>query len=132
MTRELSNKMYTPVAYFLGRLLSQFMIQFIPPIIMFLMLFWCLAIDQSWNNLLWLLGFSIVGNFTWAAMGFFVGLTIPDESDGAKVINVMLCMIFMSVNGGIVNPSTTNAFVRFLSRVTPARFICEGFFICFT
>lgn len=104
MTRELSNKMYSPIAYYLGRLLSQLMLQFLPPTIMFLMLFWGIGITTSFDNLMWLWGLSVVGNFVWSAMGFWVGLVVSDESDGAKVVVVTICMIFMSVNGGIVNP----------------------------
>ena len=107
MTRELSNKMYSPLAYYLGRLVSQLIVQVVPPAIMFGIITWGLKIDESTNNLMWLFALNLVGNFVWSAMGFFIGLVISDEGDGAKLVSVTLCMIFIALNGNIVNPDNT-------------------------
>lgn len=61
-------------------------------------------------------------------MGFFLGLVINDEGDAAKIILVFVCMVLMAVNGGIVNPSKSNWFVELLSKTTPGRYVCEGYF----
>ena len=40
MSRELANKMYSPTAYYLGRYLSNIIIQLLYPMIMILILYW--------------------------------------------------------------------------------------------
>ena len=132
MTRELSNKMYHPLAYLFGRLASQLMIQLIPPLLMFGCTFWAVKIDMDLKNLAWLIWFSIVGDQVWTIMGFWIGLTINDEGDGAKIILVFVCMVLMAVNGGMINPQKANWFVKYLSRATPGRYVMEGFFRCVT
>lgn len=132
MTRELANKMYTPTAYFLGRFLSQLMIQVWVPIIMMLIIFWAIDIDTSWENFGWTLSFAIVSNFCFNAQGYFVGLAVNDQGDQAKQVNLLISLLFLIVDGGLVNIGQANWFVKFLSDVTPSRFICEGFFRCFT
>lgn len=132
MTRELSNKMYHPLAYLFGRLLSQLMIQLIPPLLMFSCTFWAVRIDYDIKNLAWLVAFSIVGDQVWTVMGFWIGLTINDEGDGAKIILVFVCMVLMAVNGGMINPKNANWFIKNLSRATPGRYVMEGYFRCMT
>jgi hypothetical protein len=63
MKRELANKMYSPTAYFLGRFLSNMIIQIFYPMIMILILFWNIGIDTSRDNFLWLCAFGLMGNF---------------------------------------------------------------------
>lgn len=48
--RELANKMYTPSTYFLGRFTSHLFLQLIYPITFVLAVFWCLEIDESFEN----------------------------------------------------------------------------------
>jgi hypothetical protein len=62
MTRELSNKMYHPLAYLFGRFFSQLVMQLIPPTLMFVATFWSVKIDNNLPNLAWLLGFCIAGD----------------------------------------------------------------------
>lgn len=49
----------------------------------------------------------------------------------AKQVNLLISLLFLVVDGGLVNIDQANWFVKFLSDVTPSRFICEGFFRCF-
>lgn len=132
MTRELSNKMYHPLAYLYGRLLSQYIIQIIPPTIMFACLFWSTGMDRSWYNLAWVFLFGWAGDLVWTTMGFFIGLTISDEGDAAKIVLVFCNIVFLSVNGAILNPEKSNEWVKFLSSFTPGKFVTEGFFRCLT
>lgn len=41
-------------------------------------------------------------------MGFFIVLTVSDEGDAAKIVLVFANIVFLSVNGGIVNPTKSN------------------------
>jgi hypothetical protein len=127
MTRELANKMYHPLAYLYGRLCSQYLVQIIPPTIMFFGTFWAVGIEYSYN-LLWIYAFSLAGDQVWTTMGFFIGLTVSDEGDAAKIVLVFANIVFLSVNGGIVNPEKSNWFVKYLSKSTPGRYVTEGFF----
>lgn len=63
MKREFANKMYSPTAYFLGRFLSNMIIQIFYPMIMILILFWNVGIDTSTDNFLWMCAFGLMGNF---------------------------------------------------------------------
>ena len=63
MKRELANKMYSPTAYFLGRFLSNMILQIFYPLIMILVLFWAAGIDESYENFLWMMAFGFMGNF---------------------------------------------------------------------
>ena len=61
-------------------------------------------------------------------MGFFIGITVSDEGDAAKIVLVLVNIVLISVNGGLVNPEKSNWFVKYLSKSTPGRYITEGFF----
>lgn len=63
MKRELANKMYSPTAYFLGRFLSNMIIQVAYPMIMILILFWNIGIVTTKENFYWLAAYGLMGNF---------------------------------------------------------------------
>ena len=84
LTRELANKMYSPTAYFMGRFASQLMIQSFVPLMMMLIIFWAIDIETSAENFGWTLLFATISNYTFNAQGYFVGLAVNDENDGAK------------------------------------------------
>lgn len=131
-TREISSRMYSPTIYFLGRLLSQMILQIIPPTIIFAIIVSGIGMSTDLENLLWLYAFTILGNFTWSAMGFWVGIAVNDEKDGAKGIVSFLLVIFIAVNGIMVNTQTANIFVKFLGDYTPLRILCEAVLRCLT
>lgn len=70
---------------------------------MVLIIFWALDIDTSAENFGWLLLFALVSNFTFNAQGYFIGLAVNDESDGAKHVNLLFSLLFLVVDGGLVN-----------------------------
>lgn len=78
---------------------------------MILILFWGVGISTTVENLAWLFLFGILANFTYNAQGFFIGLAVNDESDGAKLVNISLSLAFMMVNGVLINISLSNWFV---------------------
>lgn len=131
MKRELANKMYSPSAYYLGRFLSNLILQFLYPVIMLLCIFWALDVDESIGNFLWIMSFGLAGNFVFCGQGFFWGIAVPDE-DRVKLVNQLNVMIFIMSNGALTNLASANWFVKFLSDISPARFNCEGFFRALT
>jgi len=50
MKRELANKMYTPTAYFFGRFISNILIQVAMPVVLVLIMFWGLDIQETGDN----------------------------------------------------------------------------------
>jgi ABC-type multidrug transport system permease subunit len=62
MQRELANKMYSPTAYFLGRFLSNLILQIFYPMIMIFVLFWGVGMETSWENFWWLCAFGNLSN----------------------------------------------------------------------
>lgn len=67
MRRELANKMYSPSAYYLGRFISNLILQFVYPIIMILAIFWFIDIDTDVDNFLYIMSFGLIGNFVFCA-----------------------------------------------------------------
>lgn len=47
MTREIANKMYSPTAYYFGKLLSTALVQIPIPVCIVLMMFWTLGIETT-------------------------------------------------------------------------------------
>lgn len=75
---------------------------------MFGITFWSIKMDTSWSNLAWIYAFGVAGDQVWTTMGFFIGLTVSDQGDAAKIVLVFINIVFLSVNGGIVNPEKSN------------------------
>jgi len=126
MQRELANKMYSPTAYYLGRFISNLIVQILYPLIMILILFWLIDIDTSLNNFLWFMAFGLLSNFVFCGQGFFLGIMVLDESS-VKIINVLFVMVFLASNGVLCNLTTANWFIKGLSHISPNRFNTEGF-----
>ena len=74
MKRELANKMYTPSAYFLGRFLSNLILQMIYPFIMVIMLFWAMGIQNTSKQFILMSAFAATGNAVFCAQGYFLGI----------------------------------------------------------
>ena len=51
---------------------------------------------------------------------------VLDESN-VKIVNFMFIMLFISSNGVLCNLTNANWFIKFLSKISPTRFNCEGF-----
>ena len=126
MSRELANKMYTPTAYYLGRYLSNIIIQLLYPMIMILVLYWNLDIEETRDNFLWFCAYGILSNFIFCGQGYFLGIMVLDES-AVKIVNFLVIMIWISCNGVLCNLNSANWFIKGLSHVSPIRFNCEGF-----
>ena len=60
--REKANRMYTTPAYFMGRLLSQILMQIWYPLIIIGILFYFLGINTEFSNLMLLLGYAVLLN----------------------------------------------------------------------
>ena len=127
MKRELANKMYSPTAYFLGRFLSNMIIQIFYPMIMILILFWNLGIDTTQDNFLWLCAFGLMGNFIYCGQGYFIGIVVSDPGS-AKLANLMVIMVMFCTNGVLCNMDSASVFIKFISTYSPSRYNCEGFF----
>jgi len=63
LKRELASKMYSPSAYFMGRYISNILMQCFYPIIMVTIIFFGLGIDITAVNYFTLLGYAFIGNW---------------------------------------------------------------------
>mmetsp|Transcript_416 Transcript_416/g.834 ORF Transcript_416/g.834 Transcript_416/m.834 type:complete len:133 (+) Transcript_416:1676-2074(+) len=125
MRRELASKMYTPTAYFLGRFISNMLIQLVYPLIMVLLVFWGLGIDTSQKNFWEIILFSFLGNFVFCAQGYTIG-TLVDDEDACKIVNLLIVMVLLGTGGAIANIKDANWLITFLSKVSPSRMHCEA------
>jgi ABC-type polysaccharide/polyol phosphate export permease len=125
MLRELANKMYSPTPYFLGRFISNLIVQLLYPIILILLLFWGLGIEESIDNFFWFTAFSIASNFVFVGQGYFVGIMVNNE-DAVKLVNFLFIMFWMTSNGILANQGSMNWFIKFLCKISPMRYTCEG------
>ena len=126
MKRELASKMYSPSAYFLGRLFSNILINLLYPWIIIVTLFWLVGLETSMQNLGWFFLFGSISNFVFCGQGYFLGIVFLDESS-SRLMNFMFIMVFVCSNGVLCNLTTANWFVVALSHISPIRFNCEGF-----
>ena len=127
MKRELANKMYSPTAYFLGRFLSNIILQVMSPMIMISILFWNIGIETDKDNLLLFLAYGVIANCIFCGQGYFIGIVVSEESS-AKLTNLLVIMVMFCANGVLCNTGTANAFIVFISTWSPSRMMCEGFF----
>jgi len=125
MRRELASKLYSPTAYFLGRFISNMLIQLAYPLIMVLIVFWALGIDTSQKNFWELLLFSFIGNMVCCGQGYAIG-TLVDDEDASKICNFLIIMILLGTGGSIANIKNANWFVSSLSKISPSRLHCEA------
>lgn len=126
MKRELANKMYSPSAYYLGRFISNMLLQIAYPVIMIFCTFFFLGIDTSYENLGMFLAYGLVSNFVFCGQGFCLGILVPDE-DAVKIVNILIVMVLIAVCGTVCSLDTASWFIRGLSYVSPSRYNCEGF-----
>jgi hypothetical protein len=128
MRRELASKMYSPTTYYLGRFLSNLIIQLIYPFLMATILFFGIGIDISLYSYLHLMAFAFLGNMVFCSQGYAVGALVKG-SDAAKIVNFLIVMFMVGTNGTLTNTSTgDNVIVKALSKISPSRFHCEAFF----
>jgi hypothetical protein len=67
MKRELANKMYNPTNYYLGRFLSNLLLQLCYPLCMTSILFFGIGIERTFETYFKLMGFSMLGNMVFCA-----------------------------------------------------------------
>mmetsp|Transcript_17415 Transcript_17415/g.26834 ORF Transcript_17415/g.26834 Transcript_17415/m.26834 type:complete len:129 (-) Transcript_17415:193-579(-) len=125
MKRELASKLYTPTTYIIGRFISSVLLQIGYPFIMVMFLFWGIGIEttpQTWGMIFLI---AVAGNFVFAGQGFVVGLVVDNE-DSCKIVNQLLAMVIFSTAGGVANIGTMNWLIKFLSKISPGRFVTES------
>ena len=61
-----------------------------------------LGLDDSWDNVITMLYYSVVLNFAMCAQGYMIGC-MTDDHETANSTNGFFIMIFMLVSGGIGN-----------------------------
>ena len=116
--RELANKMYTPTTYFLGRFLSNFILQLFYPVSFVLVVFWGLSIDTSFNNFIIFVFYAGLLNFVNVAQGYFCGV-LSDNEEAAKQINTFAILLFMLTSGGLGNVDSFPTFIKYISYCSP-------------
>lgn len=71
--REIMNRMYGPSVYLWGRYLSNAILFMCYPISLTLVLFWGLAIENTFANFMLFLGYSLIMNALGMGLGYFGG-----------------------------------------------------------
>lgn len=127
LKRELGSKMYVPSAYYIGRFVSNILIQMFYPIIMITTIFLGLGIDHNIENYSMMMLIAFLGNFVFCGQGYFMGTVISDENQ-AKSLNMLLVLILFPTSGVMVNLDQANIFVKAIADVSPLRYVNEAFF----
>lgn len=70
--------------------------------------------------------FGLLTNFVFVGQALFLGIVEPDEAN-VKNLNVLVTMLFMTGNGVLRSLDGANWFIKFLARISPLRYIIEGF-----
>lgn len=102
--------MYTPTAYFWGRLLSNLLLQLFYPVTAVSVVFWGLKIKETPGNYLEFLAFAILLNFIMVCQGYFCGMLTTNEF-AAQPINTMIILLSMLTSGGLGNAASFPTFV---------------------
>lgn len=129
--RELMNKMYGPTVYFFARITSGMIVQIFYPIIMALLVFFVLKIDESAENFFRFLCLAIQINLVGCGLGYLAGVAF-DNDDQARSLAVFLQLLFMLTAGGLNNASSYPVVIEQISYISPNRYAVEGFFRCVT
>eukprot|EP00347_Sterkiella_histriomuscorum_P018132 403346668 len=127
--RELMNKMYTPTIYFFARVFSGMLLQIFYPILMTLIVYWGLKIDESAENFFLFFSLSIQINLVGCAMGYFCGVMFDDDNS-ARSLSTFMMLFFMLTSGALNNAGTYIPVIDQLQYVSPNRYSVEGFFRC--
>lgn len=77
--RELMNKMYSPSVYLYARFISSTLIGLFDPIINTLLVFFGLAITNSFNNFMMYLVTCLLLNLIGCAMGYLGGVSFDND-----------------------------------------------------
>ena len=93
---------------------------------MILLLFWLIGIDTDSDNFWWMMLYGVLSNFAFCGQGYYMGIVVLDE-DAVKVANFMFIMLWMTSNGVLSNLESANWFIKFLGKISPLRYTCEGF-----
>lgn len=131
MKRELSSKMYSPSAYFLGRFLSNVIISLLYPLVLITMIYPFMGIETSLHNIAWFYCFGCVSNVVFCGQGYFLGIWIDDEIN-VKTVNSLFAMCWMAANGVLSNLTTANWFISGFAYISPFRYNCEAYVRIFT
>ena len=73
-------------------------------------------------------GFGLISNTVFCAQGYFLGICFPDDESAVKLVNLILIMLWVMTNGVFANLKTANWLIVGLSKISPSRYNCEGFF----
>ena len=116
--RESANQMYSPTAYFWGRITSNVLLQLFYPISTVLILFWGLSIDTSFQNFLMFMAYAMLLNVESIAQAYFCGTLTSDET-AAQSINTMMILLFMLTSGGLGNVDSFPTVIKWISYISP-------------
>lgn len=125
--RELMNKMYTPTVYFFGRILSGITLQMAYPVILVLIVYFGLGIDNSAGNFFLWFSLALQQNLVGCGLGYFCGVVF-DNDTSARAVGQFSMLLFMLTSGALNNASTYIPFIDQLQYISPNRYAVEGFF----
>lgn len=121
--RELMSRMYHPVIYFSARFLSNFFFDVTAPIIMLLITYYFLGVNETTNNILILVALVVLLGLLGNASGYICALLIDDDMTARNLL-VMIQITWICGMGTMVNLNT-NPFTKALQYVSPLRFAAE-------
>jgi hypothetical protein len=124
--REVSNKMYSPAAYFLAAWLASTMNLLFYPVLCASINFWFLGFNDTsiYNFLNWVAIVVIVG-VSGSSFGFMFGCILDNEQQGLLVTNLIFTVF--QFGGGLfasLGPGA-NEVVKVIGWVSPFRYACE-------
>uniref|UniRef100_A0A7S3CMS2 ABC-2 type transporter transmembrane domain-containing protein n=1 Tax=Strombidium rassoulzadegani TaxID=1082188 RepID=A0A7S3CMS2_9SPIT len=129
LKRELASKMYTPSSYYIGRFISNLLIQIFYPLIMVTVIYLGLGLDLDVQTYCLLLSIAIMGNWVFCGQGYFLGTVLTESS--AKAFNMTLFLFLFPTTGIMTNIKDSGLIMKIISYVSPLRYVNEAFYTVF-
>ena len=105
LKRELMNKMYTPTTYFFGRILSGILLQMVYPVLLILIIYFGLKINNSPENFFLWFSLCIQQNLVGCALGYLCGVMFDNDNTARSFGQFWLLLFFLTA--GVLNNAGT-------------------------
>jgi ABC-type multidrug transport system permease subunit len=130
LRRELMNRMYTPTAYYFARVTSGILFQFIYPVILSSIIFWCYGVHISPQNFFMFLANACGIVTCGCAIGFFCGVAFSNDRIAMDFMNLLIQYTYL-LGGGYGNNNSRDIVNKYLTYASPCRYGAEIYFRIF-
>lgn len=124
------NKMYTPGSYFFGRFFSHLILQLYAPVLMSVIIFFCLGVGYEFTMFLEFLITCVEINLVGCTLGYMFGVAF-NLDEAARQLSSLAIIFFHVVSGAFATVASFPGFIRILSYISPNRYSVEIFFRIF-